>query len=589
MTMTLEQAMQLASQHHQARRLAEAEQIYRQILEQVPDHSDALRLLGAVVGQAGKVDAAIELLGKAIQLHPDDAQAHNNLGFYLKEKGRLEEAMAAFRRAIELKPEDFQAHYNLGNALKEMGRLDEAIAAYERAIQCDPDSAEARSDLGNALWETGRLEEAVAACNQAIALRPDLASAWNNLGITLGQQDRVDEAITAFNRAIQLQPDIAEMHNNLGFALMKNDRSHEATVAYSNAVALKPDSAESHYNLGTALGSTGRHDEAIVECQRAIQLKPDFADAHWNLGLIRLARGELKSGWAEYEWRWKVKSLSRTPRVFTQPRWDGSPLHGKTILLHTEQGFGDAIQFFRYAPLVVQRGGRVVLECCRPLRRLFENQETISQLVDENELPPEFDLYCALLSLPLVMGTDRPEQIPANVPYLHAPRVCQAAWKQKLSRDESTLKIGVAWSGGPKPLGRSISLAQLAPLAEIPGVTFYSLQVGSAAKEARRAPAGMKLIDCSHDLHDFADTAGLIANLDLVISVDTAVAHLAGAMGKPVWTLLKFSPDWRWLLDRDDSPWYPTMRLFRQPRIGDWTAAIDAVAARLRAYDVPRQ
>jgi hypothetical protein len=406
---------------------------------------------------------------------------------------------------------------------------------------------EAHNHLGHALKEAHRLDEAIAACRRAIQLKPDYAEAYNNLGAALGELGRIDEAMAACNRALQLQPDYAEAHSNLG-------------IAHADK---------------------GQFDEAIAAYNRAMQLQPDFVGVHWNISLVWLLLGDFQQGWPEFEWRWKSKWL-RLQRAFTQPRWDGSPLGGKTILLHSEQGLGDTIQFARYAPLVAQRGGHVILSSPPALARLLESLTGLGQIIAEGNALPRFDVHCPLLSLPLVMGTDCLAAIPGDVPYLRPPTDGQAAWKKRLSADDANLKIGLAWAGRPHPLGRSIPLAALAPLASIPGVSFHSLQTGPAAQQAHEPPAKMKLIDYSSDLHDLADTASLIANLDLVITIDTAVAHLAGAMGKPVWTMLKFVPDWRWLLNRSDSPWYPTMRLFRQQRLGNWTDVIAAVAERLR-------
>jgi Flp pilus assembly protein TadD len=512
--MTPDQAMQLAVRHHQAGQLAEAEQIYRQVLTQAPEHADAWRLLGALVGQTGHPDSAVQMLSRAVQLRPDDAEAHSNLGNFLRELGRLDEAIAACRRAIELRPDIAEAHNNLGNALNDHKLLDEAIAAYQRAIQLRPDYAEACGNLGLALTVAGRFQEAIAACRRA--------------------------------------------------------------------VRIKDNDADAHWHLGDALRGAGLGAEAIAEYRRAIALQPDFAEAHLNLSLTLLLRGDFQQGWPEFEWRQKTRTHSMSLN-FSQPRWNGQGLEGKTILLHAEQGFGDTIQFVRYAPLVAGRGGRVILLCPHDLVRLLDGFAGLQQVIAGGAALPRFDVHCPLLSLPQAMGTDCLAAIPADVPYLRPPSDDQAAWKARFPADDAKLKIGLAWAGQPGHLNdrnRSLPLARFDGLSSVEGVQFYSLQKGDAARQT--ASSKLPLVDWTSELRDFADTAALIANLDLIISVDTAVAHLAGAMGKPTWVLLPLAPDWRWMMDRDDSPWYPTMRLFRQRRMGDWADVIASMAAQLR-------
>jgi tetratricopeptide (TPR) repeat protein len=347
---------------------------------------------------------------------------------------------------------------------------------------------------------------------------------------------------------------------------------------------LNPELVEAHLNLGVALMAKTDVVPAITSFRRAIDLRPDSAKAHYNLALALLSSGNFREGWTENEWRWLCKGFTTPLRRFTQPLWDGSPLHGRTILLHCEQGFGDSIQFIRYAPLVAERGGRVVLWAPPELLSLMRGVQGVETVATAEPFPP-FDVHCPLLSLPRALDT-RLESIPANVPYLFADPVRTARWKDKVVASANGLKIGLAWAGRPthtNDRNRSIGLKQLAPLAEITGVTFYSLQKGSSAHHAAGAPSGMNLIDLTDELHDFADTAALIENLDMVIAVDTSVAHLAGAMGKRVWVLLPFSADWRWLLNREDNPWYPTMRLFRQKQIGNWDATIIELARALKS------
>jgi len=547
--LTIDQAMQLAVRNHQAGRLAEAEKIYRQVLVRQPNHPDALHMLGVIAQQAGRLDSAIELIQQAITIKPGVADYHNNLGAAFFARGRFDEAISVLRAAIRLKPDLADAHYNLGNVLGEMGLFDEAISALRRAIQLRHGYAEAYNNLGNLLRENGNLEEAAAALRQAIQHKPDFAEAHNNLGNVLRDKGSYDEAIAAHSHALRLKPEYADAYNN----------------------------------LGSAFAAAGRFDEATESLHRAIRLKPDFAEAHFNLAHILLLKGDFHRGWQEYEWRLRCANPRSKRREFIQPRWDGTALNGRTILLHAEQGLGDAIQFVRYASMVSARGAAVIVECQPELVRLFQTLSGVERVVAQNQALPHFELHCPMLSLPLSFNTS-PETVPVTVPYLKAAEDLSLAWATRLL-PFGERKVGIVWAGSSvhkNDRNRSLSLSQFGPLARAGGITFHSLQKGDAARQASAAPKGMKVIDHSEELGDFADTAALIANLDLVIAADTAVAHLAGALGKPVWVLLPFVPDWRWMLDCPDSPWYPTMRLFRQKSFGDWAGVIEEVS---RAFD----
>ncbi len=467
--------------------------------------------------------------------------------------------------------------------LKAKGEIEEAIAAYQMAIQLNPNGADTFMNLGDALKDRGRLDEAIDAFRAAVRLKPDVAKAHNQLGTALYGRRRLDEAIATYRTVVRLKPDHAAAHSNLGIALCDAGQLDEAIAECRTAIRLKSDLAEAHSNLGNALGDHGRLDEAISAYRDAIALKGDLAGAHWNLGTALLMKGDYAQGWPEYEWRWKVKELP-SPRDVPQPLWDGGDLAGRTILLRHEQGFGDTIQFLRYVPLVIQRGGKVIVECQQDLWRLLQSNAREWQVVAEGESLPAFDVHCPLGSLPLAFGTTL-QDIPAEVPYLSADDAAAARWRDRLGGDSGALNVGLVWAGNPAFRGDRLrsprELSLYSPLAAVKNVRFFSLQKGEAAKQAAHPPAGMNLTDWTSDFGDFADTAALIANLDLVISSDTAVAHLAGAMGKPVWVILPLSPDWRWMLDRSDNPWYPTMRLFRQTKVGQWTDVIEQVAGAL--------
>jgi len=476
-----------------------------------------------------------------------------------------------------------QQQLESGRLHHKAGRLAEAEKIYRQVLVREPDHADALHLLGVVAIETGRPQMAVELIRRATAVCSTNAFYHSNLGNALTDLGQLDQALISYRQAVLLQPESAEVHYNLGVALQRNGQLDEAIAAYRQAVGLKPDLAAAHRNLAVALKGNGQLDEAIASYREALRLKPDDARTHNNLALALLTRGDFQEGWEEHEWRWKCRDFPSPPRNFVQPQWDGCALEGRTLLLHAEQGLGDAIQFIRYLPLVEQRGGRIIIECQVELQRLLRSMAGNWQIVVPSQPSPVFDLHCPLLSLPRVFGTNL-ANIPHPVAYLHADAEDARSWQNRLASDSPLMKVGLAWAGSPahrNDCNRSMRLAKLAPLGQLPGARLFSLQKGKEAAEAKTLPPGMELVDWTQELKDFADTAALVANLDLVIAVDTAVVHLAGAMGKPVWTLLPFVPDWRWLLEREDSPWYPTMRLFRQNSWGDWNSVIKRVTEAL--------
>lgn len=498
--------------------------------------------------------------------------------------GRLGAAEQLYRQILAREPHHADALHLLGMTAAQVGRNDAAVELIEIALKIKPNYPEALGNLGNALKNKGQLDEAIAAYRRAIALRPNYPEAWSNLGSALNGKGHHDEAIAAHRRAIALNPNTPVAHYNLGNVLKDKGQLDEAIAAYRQAIRLRANYPDAHFNLGAAMGDKGQLVEAIEEYRRAIALDPNYAEAHWNLALALLARGEFIEGFKEHQWRWDCPGLPGR-RNFAQPQWDGFPLEGRTILLHAEQGFGDTLQFIRYAPLVAARGATVIVGSVPELHRLLQRTRGVARWLASGEALPPFDAHCPLMSLPLAMGTTL-ETIPQSVPYVFADAQAVAVWREKLAGDTDQLKVGLAWAGSPahaNDRNRSLSLAALAPLGQVRGVSFYSLQKGDPAHQAKNPPPGLELIDRTEELQDFADTAALIANLDLVISVDSAVAHLAGAMGKPVWTLLPFTTDWRWLLEREDTPWYPSMRLFRQMGRGEWASVIERVVEALRS------
>ena len=439
----------------------------------------------------------------------------------------------------------------------------------------------------------GRLDAAENIYRQIITNQPNYIRAYNNLGVILIHKGRLDDGLAEFRRLVTLMPDFAEGHNNLGNCLRLKGQTDEALDAFRKAIELKPDYADAYNNLGVLLRDLGQFDEAIAAFCRAISLGNDFPEAHHNLGITLLLKGELKRGWEEYEWRRRYKHFKSALHKFPQPLWDGSELQGRTLLLYTEQGLGDALQFVRYAPLAAQRGGKIIIGCHPELLRILSIMPGGWPIASLSEPLPAFDLQCPLLNLPAIFSTTL-ESIPHTVPYLNADAQNIEKWRLRLHEKLRALKaarVGLVWA--PRPTrdndrSRSINLSSLAPIGRVRDIVIVSLQKGTAAAEAKTPPLGWKFFDFSAELNDLADTAALIANLDLVITVDTAVAHLAGAMGKPVWTLLEFVPDWRWLLERQDSPWYPTMRLFRQRARGDWQSVIQDVVGALNLWTMKR-
>jgi tetratricopeptide (TPR) repeat protein len=481
------------------------------------------------------------------------------------------------------------------------GRIAEAERLYRQVLTINSHHADSLHMLGVIAYQAERHDIAIKLIRQAIGINGSVASYHSNLGNALKDSGQLDEAIAAFRTAIKLKPDFANAHYNLGNALKDLGRLDEAIAACNTAIEINPSFAEAYCILGVALQEQGRFDEALAAYTTTLDLKPSFAEAHNNLGMLLLMKGHFEAGWREYEWRWQTKKSLSAKRTFRQPLWQGEDLSGKTILLHGEQGLGDVLQFIRYAPLVTARGGQMIIEAYAPLTRLLQTLAGAPQIVTPGAPLPRFDCHLPLMSLPHVMGTAIGTK-PDAIPYLHATNTDKSIWRQKLSR-LTKRKVGLVWSGNPRPHDqranvidsrRSLKLSYLAPVLVTPGIDFISLQIGDAAAQIEELAPALRPLNPSADITDFADTAGLIANLDLVISVDTSTAHLAGALGKPVWILSRFDGCWRWLLDREDSPWYPTARLFRQTTPGDWESVVDRVATSLRKWviemgDHPKQ
>jgi tetratricopeptide (TPR) repeat protein len=619
------QKLQHAILCHRSGRLVEAQAIYEEILRMQPGNFNALHLLGVISAQNKQPQKAVELISKAIQVAPNNATAHCNKASALVELGQYDAALASYDRAIALRPDYGEAYFNRGDLLIDLGRADAALASFDRAIAIRADFAKGHSRRGDVLMRLQRWDEALLSYDQALALQPDVAEAHLNRASVLWHLNRLTEAVASYDRALALKPDIAEAYSCRGAVLNNLGQWEAALASCDRAVAIRPDFAEGHANRGCSLLGLHRLDAALESFDRAIQIKPDLGAAYTNRGTVRLRqnqveaaicdfdaaiaidpssakahfaramalllKGDFSRGWLDYEWRWKEGdgALLQKSSTFLQPRWlGGESLAGKTILLHAEQGLGDTIQFCRYVKQVATLGARVILQVPRSLATLLAGLEGVAELVAEGTALPPFDCYSPLLSLPLALKTTL-ASVPAQVPYLRSSSIRKRYWNERLG-ERLKPRVGLVWSGGHRPGQpklwstndrRNIPLAKLAALRH-PALEFYSLQLGQSA-EAELAYLqaahwdGPRMQDFTSELHDFAETAALIEQLDLVISVDTSVAHLAGALGKPVWILNRFDTCWRWLLDRQDSPWYPTARLYRQERPGDWEGVVERV------------
>jgi Flp pilus assembly protein TadD len=611
---------------HRAGQNEEAERWLRRAIGVDAENPEYHYNLGVALQVLGRLEEAITTYKHVLRLQPARAEAHNNLGYASLLQNRLEDAHLSFAEALRLRANYSEAQRNRGEAFRrqgllflQKGKLDEAQGRFELATRDNGEDAEAHNHLGVVHRQQKRLDEAVACFYRALALRPEYGSAHNNLGRVCEDRGRLEEAVARYRLALCYAPKDASIHNNLGNALLRLSRADEALICYQQASQI--DGAEPVYfsNLANALTLAGRPEEAEVCCRRALSLRPSYVDALHNKAITLAAQGKFEEaltenekalklepnhagahncralwwlqggdfarGWPEYKWRWRVTGVKA--REFGELAWDGTAPEGRTILLYCEQALGDTIQFIRYAPLVKALGATVIVECQRPLAQLLASCPGIDQLVPRGTPLPPFDMQAALLSLPGLLNTTL-ETIPAHVPYLHADPDLVAGWRCELA-NPGTFKVGIAWQGSATFAGdrmRSAKLNQFAPLARVPGVRLYGLQKGPGRDQIRAALRVFSLTDLGSTLDEgggaFMDTAAVMMNLDLVITTDTSVAHLAGALGVPVWVALSLGPDWRWLRDREECPWYPSMRLFRQKRLHDWEEVFERVADELR-------
>ena len=609
---------------HRDGRLVDAERDYRAAIEADPVHTDALHLLGVLRHQQGRHEEAADLVSRAVALRPDDAALQLNLGNALKALGRLDGAIERFRNALTLAPEFPLAHYNLGNAYAQAGRHEDAVDAFEKSLRLQPNDASTFNNLGNALHALGRSDEAIAAFSRALALRPGHAGAHNNLGMAFAALARPDDAVAQFRAALAAEPRYVAAHFNLGNTLDAVGRHDEAVEAFAAALALQPAFPPALLGLGNALAALGRHAEAIARFERAVgldpqlalawlglgnahhalgahqaalrafdqalRLRPDLASAHLNRALTLLTLGDFGRGLPAYESRFAVAAAATAtgrlaaapPEPPVPPRWRGEPIADKTLWIEAEQGFGDTLQFLRFVPLACERAGRIVLTVQRELAPLVEPlaQTWRVTLTVAGEARPQADLHCPLLSLPLALGT-RLDALPSSRRYLEAPAAYRRRWRGSLG-GHAKVKIGLAWSGRIQAHeNRALPVTLLAPLFALAGIDWLVLQPNLSdddklALDTAARSASIHRLDTR--IRYFADTAAIIDKLDAVVSIDTSIAHLAGALGKPLWLMLPFAADWRWFTNTDRSPWYPSARLVRQPAPGQWQSVVEQVA-----------
>jgi len=586
-SMTNQELLRRAFDFHQRGEFAAAERICRQLLRAEPVNFAARHLLGIVLAQQHRNREALEWIEAALELRPEAPSALANRSGTLRALGRPDEALADIERAIKISPKIAPAWNKRGNALRDLGRLEEALASYGSALELQPDYAEAFNNRGTVLRDLGRAEESLPDYDCALALSPDAAEIHYNRANALQDLGRPRDAIEAFDRALALRDIYAEAHYNRGNALRDLNRFDEALTSYNRAIALEPAFAEAHNNRSNLLRDLGHLEEALAGYDRAIASNPGYANANFNKGLTALLLGRFAEGWPLYEWRSRKHANQIEVLVRDKPQWRGhEDIGGQTLLVYAEQGFGDTIQFCRYARMALTLGAPIILAVQDPLVRLMKSLDPDIMVTGWTAVPGHFDRHIFLLSMPLALGT-MAETIPADIPYLRADPEHAQYWKQRIGMEG--FKVGIAWQGNihsPADAGRSFPLTAFAGLAAIPGVRLISLQKNNGTEQLHGLPAGMRVEALGKDFDAgpdaFVDTAAVMESLDLVIAPDSAIAHLAGALGRPIWVALQSVSDWRWQLGRSDSPWYPSMRLFRQNTRGDWQSVFAAIEEALR-------
>lgn len=538
--------LETAIRYHQGGKLREAEAIYRSLTQAEPNNATVWHLLGLIAFQKGQPEAAVEFIRRAIAIGPPDPMFYSNLGAAEIALGRFENAIEHCQKAIALSDRLFEAHENLARAYHKKGRVREAAASFQNAANLRPQDPVLLCNLGNTLIQQGKIREGMANCLEALRLNPDLAPGYASLGLALQKQGQNDEAIVCYREALRRDPKLATAANQ----------------------------------LGNVYRTLGRFEEARQSYEQALQLEEKSSEAQFHLGILDLLHGNFQKGWPGFEKRWECQGYP--PRPFDKIVWDGSSLQGKTILLHEEQGYGDSIQFLRYVSLVKLLGAKTLLYARPEIAQLLATAHGVDRVIVKGSKIPKFDCQSSLLSLPAIFQK-RSEEIPVQFPYLGVDSKLKKNWQERVENLKG-VKVGFCWRGNPAQVEnrqRSIPFERFLPLFKLPNFHWFSLLKDSRAEEFGAYRERFSIADWGPEFVSFSDTAAAIDSLDLVISVDTSIAHLAGALGKTTYLALSFVPDWRWQLERDDSPWYPNMRLFRQPRLGDWDSVIQKISEEL--------
>jgi tetratricopeptide (TPR) repeat protein len=597
---------------HQVNRPEAAIELIERSLALAPNNPFAVCNLAEIKRSIGQFPAAIELFKRAMTLDPTLGAAHVNMAMVLHQLGRLPEALPYAQRGVELSPQDFNAQRVFGVILLHSGRAMEASHFLQEAVRLNPRDAVALSSLGICYERLERMDLALTAHRKAVSMTPDHVPALMNYGLTLGRLDQFTDAEAVFRKVLQIAPDLGEALECLAGAQLSLKHHEESVATCKKAIELNPKSTIAYATLGEALMNLGRFDETIelmqkittiqpsaavyqswsnalvrsghpeeglVMIEKSLSMEPENPTFHFNRSIILILLGRLAEAWPEYEWRWKQPRVAGRAYKYSSPIWDGAPLNGRRILLFAEQGLGDTVFFGRYATRVAERGGQVMLRVQPELKDLVRSIPGVSQVVGDNEPVPEHDVHLPIMSLPRIFETSL-ETIPVEMPYIKTDPVRSAYWREQFAQRGDRMKVGLVWEGGafqPENFLRSASLAAYTPLGAVEGVSFYGLQKGTAEVQAKNPPAGMDFTNLGPRIKDFSDTAAIVENLDLLISIDTSVVHIAGALAKPVWMLMAFTPGHMWMYKREDTPWYPTFRIYRQPAFKDWDSVVERI------------
>ena len=574
--MVSSEEIQKAIALHRAGKLQEAAHAYREILRRNPADVDALNLLGTILVGAGLYEQGEALARQAISISPNYAAPFITLGNALHGAGQYEEAAEVFRTALAIDGNEPAAYNNLASTLNELRRYDEAMRVCLSGLALTSKMPALYNNLGNAMESKGEFVAAEQNYRKALTLDKKFPDALYNLGTLLSDVEKIDEAIPLLENAVLVDPDHAEKHYNLANTLRRSGRFDDARRYYENAIQLSPEDENITNNLAITMQMQGCLKDAIKLLRTAIKSNPENPDLHWNLALILLELGEFEEGWLEYEWRWKSSSFTSPQLKLTSPVWCGGDIKDKTLLVICEQGFGDHIQFSRYLPLIAEKEIKIIVVCRPELRRLFNAMPSVKQALDWGDTSLHYDYYISLMSLPNIFGTIL-ETIPNCFPYL--PSIKNSSLAEKIC-NTSGLKVGLVWAGSSTRQSdkfRSFHASSFDPLVKLTGASFFSLQVGEKSAELYEMSNSDVIIDLGSDFMDFADTSAAILELDLIISVDTAVAHLAGAFGIPVWIILSNPAGYLWMRNRTDTPWYPSARLYRQDNLDDWARVLEEI------------